>query len=83
MTREEAIHGWVLPAIKNTWNEKKCEEILKALEQEPKTGHWKTVPEEETLYCSECNLRLDDEQTYMPLHYCPNCGAKMESEDKE
>ena len=34
MTREEAINKWVLPAIKNTWNEKRCEEILKALEQE-------------------------------------------------
>lgn len=35
MTREEAINGWVKPAIKNTWNEKKCDEIIKALEQEP------------------------------------------------
>ena len=35
MTREEAINKWIVPAIKNTWNEKKCNEILKALEQEP------------------------------------------------
>lgn len=35
MTREEAINKWIIPAIKNTWNEKKCEEIIKALEQEP------------------------------------------------
>ena len=35
MTREEAIERWVIPALKNTWNEKKCDEILKALEQEP------------------------------------------------
>ena len=35
MTREEVIHKWVLPALKNTWNEKRCEEILKALEQDP------------------------------------------------
>ena len=35
MTREEAIHKWVLPAIKRTWNDKLCEKILKALEQEP------------------------------------------------
>lgn len=52
-------------------------------QQEPKTGHWKNVPYEETLFeetlfCSECNLQLVDEQTYIPLHYCPNCGAKME-----
>lgn len=35
MTREEAINKWIIPAIKNTWNEKKCEEIIKALEQQP------------------------------------------------
>jgi hypothetical protein len=35
MTREEAILKWIIPAIKNTWNEKKCNEIIKALEQEP------------------------------------------------
>lgn len=35
MTREEAINKWVIPAIKNTWNEKKCKEILEALKQEP------------------------------------------------
>jgi len=53
---------------------------IKALEQEPKIGYWKTVPNEDTLYCSHCNLRLDDEQTYIPLNYCPSCGYKMESE---
>lgn len=36
MTGEEAIHKWLLPALKNTWNEKRCEEILKAIEQEPR-----------------------------------------------
>ena len=45
MTREEAINKWVMPAIKNTWNEKKCDEIIEALEQEPKTGHWISVSE--------------------------------------
>ena len=34
MTREEAINEWIVPAIKNTWNEKKCKEILEALERE-------------------------------------------------
>ena len=34
MTREEAINKWVMPAIKNTWNEKKCGEIIEALGQE-------------------------------------------------
>ena len=34
MTREEALTEWVIPAIKRTWNEKRCKEIIKALEQE-------------------------------------------------
>lgn len=34
MTKEEAINKWVIPAIKNTWNEKKCGEIIEALEQD-------------------------------------------------
>ena len=52
--------------------------IMALLEQEPRKGYWKTVPYEQTLYCSECNLRLDDEQTYILLNYCPKCGARME-----
>ena len=35
MLREEAIGKWIYPAIATMWNEKKCKEILEALEQEP------------------------------------------------
>lgn len=35
MTRAEALTEFVIPAIRKTWNEKKCVEILKALDQEP------------------------------------------------
>ena len=35
MTREEAITKYIVPAIEKTWNDKRCKEILKALEQEP------------------------------------------------
>ena len=48
MTREEKeqwdifMKIWVIPALKNTWNEKKCKEIVEALEeweeQEPMTA---------------------------------------------
>ena len=79
MTREEAIHRWVLPAIKNTWNEKRCKEILKALEQEPKTGHW--IATEDGFECSECGCISRSR-----ANFCQYCGAKMvepqESEDK-
>lgn len=46
-------------------------------EKEPRKGHWKHIQYEETLCCSECGCRLVDEQTYIPLHYYPNCGADM------
>ena len=61
---------------------KEGKERAKPQEQEPRKGHWTTVLHEEILFCSECHQRLVDEQTYIPLHYCPNCGAKMaETED--
>lgn len=34
MTTEEAITKYIVPAIEKTWNDKRCKEILKALEQE-------------------------------------------------
>ena len=53
---------------------------LKALER--KTGHWIIKWDEDNReqrnYCSVCN-----EWEYTVSRYCPNCGAKMESEDKE
>lgn len=35
MIREEAINKYIIPAIKNTWNNKTCEEIIKAMKIEP------------------------------------------------
>lgn len=59
-----------------TLTERECDRILKALEQEPKIGHWILLANE--LYmCSECYAKWT-----MRLNYCPDCGAKME-EDAE
>ena len=50
---------------------------IKALEQEPKTGHWIDHQEDRWIYakCSECET-VHDTQT----NYCPNCGARMQIE---
>jgi uncharacterized protein (UPF0212 family) len=90
MTREECIK--VLQAL---WRYKDCgyseneireslDMAIKALEQEPRKGHWikETMPiplsdgGKECVRCSECNLHYDVESVY-----CPNCGAEMEVEE--
>ena len=71
------------------------EAISKALEQEPKTGHWinqHVVYANATIdfkVCSECRYEFsyDAETGVSDANYCPNCGCRMvesqESEDKE
>lgn len=51
-------------------------------EQKPKIGHWNDD------YCSCCGERsypydMSGYGCYYYANYCPNCGAKMESEDNE
>ena len=92
MTREEAkscistiemlqrlaynIHG-----VMDVIDADNCEKIIKALEQEPKTGHWMPshIPESILDECSECGFSCGA----FTFNYCPNCGARMKSEDKE
>ena len=61
---------------------------IKALEQEPKTGHWKSYThsayhgidddgepiwrEVKVYHCNLCNRR-----TVIKENYCPNCGCRM------
>ena len=49
---------------------------IKALEQEPKTGHWITLKDEwgdiNEAVCSCC-----DSNGHHKWNYCPNCGADM------
>jgi len=70
MTREEAKE-----AIKEAYgNSEYTDEIIKALEQEPKTGYWIDNKARTNLCnCSECGALS---KAYSK--YCPNCGAKME-----
>lgn len=61
--------------------------ILEYVRQEPPTGHWikSNIPNEKYV-CSECGggcWYYDYQADVAKSRYCPNCGAKMESEDKE
>lgn len=77
MTREEAIKVLNMVEAHGLADEAK-KMAIKALEQEPKTGHWIDHQEGRWIYakCSECGT-VHDTQT----NYCPNCGAKMEAEE--
>ena len=83
MTREKAIKEYVIPALKHTWNEKINKEVLEALEQEPKKGHWIThhpldYLQNDTYMCSECGRIFYDKRDE-----CPMCGAKMYKENMD
>jgi len=82
--REDAID--IIQSILDKYEEDEClateitigdEDIkafkmaMKALEQEPKTGHW--IDSSNGWMCSECN-----KDNTFDTNYCPNCGAKME-----
>lgn len=70
----DGIHGQVI-APKGTFD--KIWEEAEKEEQEPKTGHWVKKSQYGNDYCSECGYEL---LMYGKTKYCPNCGAKMESE---
>lgn len=94
MTREEAI--FILRGKRDISGEKTAEALdmaIKALEQEPKTGHWIGIDEEphEDYECNRCGYVVSTYTANIEPHteykYCPNCGARMiepqESEDKD
>ena len=101
MTREEAISimNVIVHMLEAQYDtdivEDAVEMAIKALEQEPKTGHWikYSIPRcgEQHYKCTNCdeyfNFGLYSDYYKKAFKYCPNCGAKMvepqESEDAE
>lgn len=107
MTNEKAIEE--LKGIKSAYSNKQqfheaclmrseheaLDMAIKALEQEPKTGHWIMPVQDDGMSdpiyyqvrCSKCGFDLDPQTWHMELHqygadkYCPRCGSKM-YEDK-
>jgi hypothetical protein len=60
----------------------RLEDELAKREQEPKTGHWVRFDNGKYHWylCSCCDAMAGSDEKMMAYKYCPNCGAKMESE---
>ena len=95
MTREEAIKNlemirvaFVEPVTKEQRKliDDTFDMAIKALEQEPKTGHWteRKIHEATGFFlptCSECGKIQPYTHHTFRWNYCPNCGARIESEE--
>ena len=88
MAREEAIE--MLKKDKeqrgNCFISDAIDMAIKALEQEPKTGHWNCGDDMfEYAICSSCKHETGEAWEYAKRNFkfCPNCGAKMERDDKK
>lgn len=84
MTREEIEELKGLAASMGLYDDKNpCKravilgKAIKALEQEPKTGHWITCNVLQEVKCSECRVCFRH-----TTNYCPNCGTRMTTTQK-
>ena len=90
MTREEAIDFgkmWLelQEDSKGSSTYEFFKTAIKALEQEPKTGHWIkiVVNKQHKIKCNKCNY-IEDEYITHIRNFCPSCGVKMiESQESE
>lgn len=91
MTREEAIRhlgtysstmGSGLTTQEQHEEAKKM--AIKALEQEPRKGHWKY--DRAIVRCSNCGRGYKDafgRTSVITYNFCPNCGADMRAESEK
>ncbi len=86
MTRAEAVevineYGVLFPSDK----QEALDMAIEALEQEPKCGKWVDDNNSFNLFyanCSECGYQMNTHEERGYHNFCPNCGARMESDGK-
>ena len=83
MTREEAInnikeHCYFANLLSQA--KEALDEAIKALEQEPKTGHW--IETDGGVECDKCGKWYPHAPIAKNvIKFCCECGAKMEGEE--
>ena len=70
--RNSIEQGMTITGIEQALNE------VPNIQPKQKTGQWISNRHTDTVLCSECKKCYGDESKF-----CPNCGAKMESEEKQ
>lgn len=54
------------------------ESAIKALEQEPRKGHWILGGYDDYYYiCDKCKFKASEYYAKPTYNFCPNCGADM------
>ena len=88
MTREETISimnvivHMLEPQYDTDRIEDAVETAIKALKQEPKTGHWRPVTQGDEVISYRCSCCGYSSKNNYEWKFCPNCGADMRGEEK-
>lgn len=83
MTREEAIRrlknmAWLYGSVEREPHIEAIDMAIEALSERPK-GEWKCMADCGVTECDQCGWNV--EEYVGDYNFCPNCGARMESNE--
>ena len=79
MTKKEAIaHGKEQLDVFGGEHAEFIKLAIKALEKEPRKGHWIDHSDEGYVKCPICGSATNCDDNIADLHFCFSCGAKMD-----